>query len=334
MTPAKPSPPPGRKAAAAKGAPAKATQAPTSTKAPASVKPATPAKPAAPAPTPASSPPPATAQAPAGPDLAGDAVGAILAVLADASEALMAGEVKQRLVARGASTEDADRAWSRSQEKIRFHENVVVENRAYRYTAQARTITPAEAVYHLSKGGTVAERAAWRAVIETALAAEVKDPAQLDDARARIADAERRINDLEEELKRVASAPPAEPAPQAEETPHDQYDRAERRRAARERQARIDAMSTVAELAAEVEELTAKRASAEVLLEHTRALTGDRGLEAIGRAGELSPYDETRHDPVGDVPGEGEPVIVIRPGYLWHAPGEAVLISRAVVKRK
>lgn len=326
MTPAKPSPPPGRKAAAAKGAPpkgapAKATQATTSDKPSTSDKAPTSDKPLA-------------GPAQAGPDLAGDAVGAILAVLADTTEALMAGEVKQRLVARGASTEDADRAWSRSQEKIRFHENVVVENRAYRYTAQARTITPAEAVYHLSKGGTVAERAAWRAVIETALAAEVKDPAQLDDARARIADAERRINDLEEELKRVASAPPAEPPPQAEETPHDQYDRAERRRAARERQARIDAMSTVAELAAEVEELTAKRASAEVLLEHTRALTGDRGLEAIGRAGELSPYDETRHDPVGDVPGEGEPVIVIRPGYLWHAPGEAVLISRAVVKRK
>jgi hypothetical protein len=318
VTPAKPSPPPGRKAAAAKGAPAKATQAPAA------------AKPAASAPTRAPSP----AQATAGPDLAGDAVGAILAVLADTSEALMAGEVKQRLVARGATAEDADRAWSRSQEKIRFHENVVVENRSYRYTAQPRTITPAEAVYHLSKGGTPAQRTTWRAVIETALAAEVSDPAQLDDARTRIAEAERRISDLEEELKRAAAAPPAEPAQPVEESAHDQYDRAERRRAARERQARIDAMSTVAELAAEVEELTAKRASAEVLLEHTRALTGDRGLEAIGRAGELSPYDETRHDPVGDVPGEGEPVIVIRPGYLWHAPGEAVLISRAVVKRR
>jgi hypothetical protein len=328
VTRAKPSPPPGRKAAQAKGAqatgapakgaPAKATAAAASEKVSEKV----------PEKAPEQAPQPALA----GPDLAGDAVGAILAVLADTSEALMAGEVKQRLVARGASLADADRAWSRSQEKIRFHENVVVENRAYRYTAQPRTITPAEAVYHLSKGGTPGQRAAWRAVIESALAAEVNDPAQLDDARTRIAEAERRISDLEEELKRASV--PAEPVAPVEESAHDQYDRAERRRAARERQARIDAMSTVAELAAEVEELTAKRASAEVLLEHTRALTGDRGLEAIGRAGELSPYDETRHDPVGDVPGEGEPVIVIRPGYLWHAPGEAVLISRAVVKRK
>jgi len=228
-------------------------------------------------------------------------------------------------------------------------------NRTYRYTARPRDITPAEAVYHLSKGGTPAQRAAWLGVIEKALSAEVTDPAQLDDARTRIAEAELRINALEEELKRVSAAPAGDDGrsarsragdggrsassstagePAVDESPHAQYDRAERRRAARERQARIDAMSTVAELAAEVEELTAKRASAEVLLEHTRALTGDRGLEAIGRAGELSPYDPARHDPVGEVPDVGESVIVIRPGYLWHAPGEAVLISRALISRK
>ena len=258
-------------------------------------------------------------------------------MLADATVALNAVAVKQRLVERGATGAEADRSWARAQEKIRFHEHVVVDGRTYRYTAQPRTITAAEAVYHLSKGGTPAQRATWLAVIEAALAAEVTDPVQLDDARTRIAAAERKISALEEELKRIAAVPvAAEPAPPpaVEESAHDQYDRAERRRAARERQARIDAMSTVAELAAEVEELTAKRASAEVLLEHTRALTGDRGLESIGRAGELSPYDPARHDPVGEVPDEGESVIVIRPGYLWHAPGEAVLISRALVSRK
>jgi hypothetical protein len=92
-------------------------------------------------------------------------------------------------------------------------------------------------------------------------------------------------------------------------------------------------MAAVAELAAEVEELTAKRAAPDVLLEHTRALTGGSGLEAIGRAGESTPYDEIHHDPVGDFPNEGDAVIVIRPGYLWHAPGEAVLISKALVTR-
>ena len=92
-------------------------------------------------------------------------------------------------------------------------------------------------------------------------------------------------------------------------------------------------MSTVAELAAEVEELTAKKAAPEILLEHTRALTDGRGLEAIGRAGEQIPYQESAHEPVADFPNDGELVTVIRPGYLWHAPGEAVLISKALVTR-
>jgi hypothetical protein len=320
VTRAKPSPPHGRKASSAAGKPS-----------PAGGKPTSPARTAAPEPVARPAPDQAAT-------LADDPVAAILSVLRDAGRPLAAGAIKQALAAAGASAAEADRAWSRSQEKIRFHEHVVAENRTYRYTGRPRTITAAEAVYHLARGGTVAQRAAWLAVIESALAAEVTDPAQLADARTRIAEAEQRITALEAELARRAEARQAEDKPEAKaeavaESPHDQYDRAERRRAARERQARIDAMSTVAELAAEVEELTAKRASAEVLLEHTRALTGDRGLEAIGRAGETSPYDETRHDPVGDVPAEGEPVVVIRPGYLWHAPGEAVLISRAMVKR-
>ena len=49
--------------------------------------------------------------------------------------------------------------------------------------------------------------------------------------------------------------------------------------------------------------------------------------------GETIEYDETRHEPVGDFPADGESVTVIRPGYLWHAPGEAVLISKALVTR-
>jgi len=51
------------------------------------------------------------------------------------------------------------------------------------------------------------------------------------------------------------------------------------------------------------------------------------------RAGQEIPYEESRHEPVGDFPNDGEPVTVIRPGYLWHAPGEAVLISKALVTR-
>jgi hypothetical protein len=178
-------------------------------------------------------------------------------------------------------------------------------------------------------------------LIRDAMENAAADPVELAEARRRAADAERRIAALQrriDELTAAAQATTAKPAvppppADADVDAHAQYERAERRRAARERQARIDAMSTVAELAAEIEELTAKRATPEVLLQHTRALTDGRGLEAIGRAGEKVPYAEARHEPVGDFPNEGESVNVIRPGYLWHAPGEAVLISKALVTR-
>jgi hypothetical protein len=244
---------------------------------------------------------------------------------------------------------------------------------SYRWSPRARQLSPEEAVYRLSRNPDAVQRARLLAVIQSALQSAAADPAALADARQKVADAERRIGALEHELAKAAKRTGAAKAasrtgaeaasqtgdaeaasqtgdaeatsetgggaaerretPAGSATPHDQYERAERRRAARERQARIDAMSTVAELAAEVEELTAKRATAQVLLEHTRALTEERGLEAIGRAGEPTEYDETRHHPVGDFPNEGDPVTVIRPGYLWHAPGEAVLISKALVTR-
>ncbi len=180
------------------------------------------------------------------------------------------------------------------------------------------------------------------ALVRDAMEGAAADPVELAEARRRAADAERRVAALQQridELVAAASVPAASaPSPAVLEgtddsNAHAQYERTERRRLARERQARIDAMSTVAELAAEVEELTAKRAAPEVLLEHTRALTDGRGLEAIGRAGAQIPYQESQHEPVGEFPNDGEPVTVIRPGYLWHAPGEAVLISKALVTR-
>jgi hypothetical protein len=260
--------------------------------------------------------------------LAKDPVSAVLALLEGADEALNATAIKRRLTERGADKAAAEKAWRAAQEKVRFDDHVVFAANTYRWTTTARVISPEEAVYRLSRTTDGATRTKLLAVIQSALEGGASDPPELAEARTRIADAEQRIGMLEKEIARLSTAQPA-----ADDTPHEQYERAERRRAARERQARIDAMSTVAELAAEVEELTAKRATPDVLLEHTRALTGGRGLEAIGRAGESIPYDESRHDPVGEFPDDGESVTVIRPGYLWHAPGEAVLISKALVTR-
>jgi hypothetical protein len=228
-------------------------------------------------------------------DPAKDPMGAVLAILRVADAPMVAGAIKQLLIDDGVEPAIADRVWKSAQGRIRRSEYVIYVNKTYQWTAAPREITAQE----------------------------------LAEARRRVSEAEERIVSLEREISRLSTARP-DPA----DTPQEAYERAERRRAARERQARIDAMSTVAELAAEVEELTAKRAAPEVLLEHTRALTGGRGLEAIGRAGEKTAYDETSHEPVGDFPDQGEAVIVIRPGYLWHAPGEAVLISKALVTRE
>jgi hypothetical protein len=300
--------------------------------------------------------------------LAADPAAAVIEVLRRSEQSLTAGAIKAALVNAGADVAAASSAWNKARDRVRFDDHVeVVESgkgNVYRWLPKARELSPEEAVYRLSRNPDAAQRARLLAVIQSALESAAADPAALAEARQKVADAERRIGALEHELAKAAKRTGAAKAasrtgaeaasqtgdaeatsetgggaaerretPAGSATPHDQYERAERRRAARERQARIDAMSTVAELAAEVEELTAKRATAQVLLEHTRALTEERGLEAIGRAGEPTEYDETRHHPVGDFPNEGDPVTVIRPGYLWHAPGEAVLISKALVTR-
>jgi hypothetical protein len=275
-------------------------------------------------------------------DFGNDPVGVILGVLSEADVALGKKEIASRLVQRGVDAEDFDRAWrTTAQERVRFDGNVVYEKQKYRWTTTPRDISLEERIFRLTRSPDPSTPQKLMDLIRDAMENAAADPVQLAEARRRAADAERRIAELQrriDELTKAATATtvvPArpQPAPDAGGDAHAQYERAERRRAARERQARIDAMSTVAELAAEVEELTAKQAAPEVLLQHTRALTDGRGLEAIGRAGQEIAYDESRHEPVGDFPNEGERVNVIRPGYLWHAPGEAVLISKALVTR-
>jgi hypothetical protein len=235
----------------------------------------------------------------------------------------------------------AEKAWTAVQKQIRFDDHVIVEKTKYRWTDTPREVPLEERIYRITRVPDPSTPEKLMALMRDAMESAATDPVELAEARRRIADAERRIAALQQRIDELVSSIPPAPAPVVEPVTdpvpatdaHAQYEKAERRRAARERQARIDAMSTVAELAAEVEELTAKQATPEVLLEHTRALTGGRGLEAIGRAGQEIPYEETRHEPVGEFPNEGEPVTVIRPGYLWHAPGEAVLISKALVTR-
>lgn len=102
-------------------------------------------------------------------------------------------------------------------------------------------------------------------------------------------------------------------------------------RSAQDRQIQIDVIRSLAELAAEVEELAADGAEAEVLIERTRALVMAQVLEPIGSAGQKLSFDPTVHDPIVGGPASGTDVTVIRPGYRWRPPGEDVLIAKALV---
>ena len=107
---------------------------------------------------------------------------------------------------------------------------------------------------------------------------------------------------------------------------------ADRTAAAGQRQAEIDAMRALAELASEVEELTVNEVGAEVLIRRIRAWVKRSGLEPIDRAGDTTTFDRKRHRPIGPSIRDGAPVIVVRPGYVWKAPTEEVLIGKAVVE--
>jgi hypothetical protein len=268
-----------------------------------------------------------------------DAVGVVLGILREVDVALGKKEIAARLVDGGVDPAVVEKAWRATvQEQVRFDDHVIYAKQKYRWTSTKRDIPLEERIFRLTRTPDPSTPKKLMDLLRDAMENAAADPVELAEARRRIADAERRITALQQRIDQLLATAPAPGAQSAAPADargdvHTQYERAERRRAARERQARIDAMSTVAELAAEVEELTAKQAAPEVLLEHTRALTGGRGLEAIGRAGQEIPYEEARHEPVGEFPNEGEPVTVIRPGYLWHAPGEAVLISKALVTR-
>jgi hypothetical protein len=102
-------------------------------------------------------------------------------------------------------------------------------------------------------------------------------------------------------------------------------------REAEERQARIDLIRGLAELAMEVEELAYSGAEPEILIERIRALVDAYELEPIGRAGEEEPFDPARHAPIGGLVGDGSRISVVRPGYTWRAPDGDVLIGKAQV---
>jgi len=103
--------------------------------------------------------------------------------------------------------------------------------------------------------------------------------------------------------------------------------------AARQRQAVLDGVRALAELASEVEELTVNQASTRAMIHRVRSRVKLAGLEAIERAGDSTVFDRKRHEPIGPSIDDGAHVIVVRPGYRWKTPHEDVLVSRAAVQQ-
>jgi hypothetical protein len=102
--------------------------------------------------------------------------------------------------------------------------------------------------------------------------------------------------------------------------------------AARQRQAEVDGVRTLGELAGEVEELIVNEVEPEAVIRRVRARVKRQGLEPIGRAGEQTRFDRKSHTPIGGAIRDGARVIVVRPGYVWTHDGADLLIGKAVVE--
>jgi hypothetical protein len=101
---------------------------------------------------------------------------------------------------------------------------------------------------------------------------------------------------------------------------------------ARRRQTQIDGVRLLAELASEVEELLANETDPPVMIRQVRAWVKRSGLSPVGRAGEATTFDRTKHQPIVGRIRDGASVIVVRPGYIWRHGSEDVLLGKAVVE--
>ncbi|WP_189243058.1 hypothetical protein [Planobispora rosea] len=102
----------------------------------------------------------------------------------------------------------------------------------------------------------------------------------------------------------------------------------------RERQLKIDAMRALAELAAEIEELTARDVSFDTLISRVRGLATCHRLTAIGSAGADAGFDPKRHQMICGNAEPGTAVVIHRPGYTWRHADEEIVLSKALVGAK
>ncbi len=101
-------------------------------------------------------------------------------------------------------------------------------------------------------------------------------------------------------------------------------------RASNARQAKLDSLRTLAQIAVTVES-SVGRLSPDQLFARVLAALGRQGIQQVGTRGQVVPFDPISHDPGLTSLGSGAPVIVTRSGYAWHDADEQLVLVKAVV---
>jgi hypothetical protein len=230
-------------------------------------------------------------------------------VLRDSGKALVKAEILDELATAGVPRPVADDAWGRVQKHLRLDKRVIAERDRqtlkYRWNPTPPPApTPADALRLLVEGRlTRGEREALAETVRAALHAPRPAPARA----GRVARAE--------------AAPPPPPPPAGETVSLNRL-----------RQVEMDAARALAELAIEVEEQAAKGASARALIHRVRARMKRLRLEPMEQAGTEVAFDRARHQPLRAGIPDGAKVLVVRPGYVWRAPGEDLPIEKPLVQ--
>ncbi|MFJ2034090.1 hypothetical protein [Streptosporangium sp. NPDC087985] len=239
-----------------------------------------------------------------------DPVTVVVELLRESSKGLKAQAIKELLIELGLEPAVVDRSWRGVQAKLSKRDDVRVRANTYRWVRPR----PAEDV--------IAPAAPPTEVGEDVTGPETPAPIRKDDEAATDSaeTAEERARVLAERCERL------------ERDLQSANNRAIRLRTAQERQLQIDVVRTLADLAAEIEEIVIGGTTPEIIVERVRSLVAGQALHPIGTVGEESGFDPALHEPLVGAPEPGTPVSVIRPGYRW-ATSEEILLHKALVEQ-
>lgn len=244
-----------------------------------------------------------------------DPLGVFLEEIERAGRPLTFIELKARLVVNGVPDYEIDLQWTRHERSVKYDTHVyyMPETRTYAWGPEVDLPDPAQAVRLLASGRAQIkpDRQTLGEIVLAALGGA---------ASAKAAEA----------VEAMQAAAPVEAVVPAEPLEVDPREEAERQKIFEER-LKADSARAYAKVAMELEELIASGASPRVLLQRIHAAAQAHGLRPIGTAGATIKFDRLQHDPVVASTPDGSDVLVVRPGYVWHAGDEEVLVAKAVV---